>query len=375
MRTRAAVLREAGLPRPYDRSRPLEIVELELGEPGPGEALVRVRAAGLCHSDLSTVDGTRPRPLPMAIGHEIAGEVVELGPGVERLAIGDAVVATFVPSCGGCAPCHGGRPALCEPGAAANGAGELLGGGHRLREPGGDAIHHHLGVSGFSEHVVVSARSLVAVDRAVPFEVAALFGCAVLTGVGAVVNAARVRPGESVAIFGLGGVGLAAMLGAVAAGANPIVVVDPVAAKVELAIELGATDSVSAGADAAEAIRDLTGGGVDHALETVGSAAVLGQAFAAGRRGGVTTTVGLPPPDDELRLPAVAITAEERVLRGSYLGSCVPARDVPRFIDLYRAGRLPVDRLLTHRLALEDINGGLESLAAAEAVRQVVVFP
>jgi Zn-dependent alcohol dehydrogenase len=375
MKTRAAVLRQAGLDRPYDRTRPLEVVELELDEPGPGEVRVRVGAAGLCHSDLSTIDGNRPRPLPMAIGHEIAGEVVALGDGVRSLSIGDSVVATFVPSCGSCIPCRTGRPALCEPGAAANAAGELLGGHKRLHEHGGGPVNHHLGVSGFSDHVVVSERSLVSIDREIPFEVAALFGCAVLTGVGAVINSAQVRVGESVAVFGLGGVGLAAVLGAVAAGAYPIVVVDPIESKVALAKELGATHSVDPGPDAAAAIKELTDGGVDHAIETVGNATVLAEAFAAGRRGGGTTTVGLPPPSAELRLPAVQITAEERVLRGSYLGSCVPARDIPRFVGLYRDGRLPVDRLLTDRLTLDDLNQGFERLARAEVVRQVVVFP
>jgi alcohol dehydrogenase len=375
MRTRAAVLRQAGAERPYDRSRPLDLVEVELDGPGPGEVLVRVRAAGLCHSDLSTIDGTRPRPLPMAIGHEIAGEVIELGEGVETLSPGDAVVATFVPSCGSCVPCRTGTPALCEPGASANGAGHLLGGERRISEPEGGEVHHHLGVSGFSEHVVVSERSLVAIDPDVPFEIAALFGCAVLTGVGAAVNSAKVGPGESVAIFGLGGVGLAAMLGAVASGANPVIVVDPVAAKVELAKELGATHAVPAGEGAAAAIKELTGGGVDHAIETVGNATVLAQAFAAGRRGGVTTTVGLPPVGADLAIPAVTITAEERTVRGSYLGSCVPSRDIPRFIALYKAGRLPVDRLLSERLSLAELNRGFEALASAQTVRQVAVIP
>jgi alcohol dehydrogenase len=374
MRTQAAVLRGAGATRPYGPDGPLRITELELDEPGPGEVLVRVRAAGLCHSDLSTIDGSRPRPLPMAIGHEIAGEVVRTGAGVAELGVGDPVVATFVPSCGSCIPCRTGRPALCEPGAAANGTGELLGGHRRLSEPDGAPVNHHLGVSGFSDHVVVSARSLVKIDPEVPFEVAALFGCAVLTGVGAVINGAEVSLGQSVAIFGLGGVGLAAVLGAVASGANPIVVVDPVRSKVELALELGATAGVDAGPDAAAAIKELTGGGVDHAVETVGNAAVLATAFASTRRGGETTTVGLPPVGADVSLPAVTITAEEKLLRGSYLGSCVPARDIPRFIGLYREGRLPVDRLLTDRLRLDEINQGFEALANAEVVRQVVVF-
>jgi alcohol dehydrogenase len=369
----ATVLREHGAPRPYDESRPLHREELTLDPPGRGELLIRIHAAGLCHSDLSTVNGDRPRPTPMALGHEVAGEVVELGEGTQGFAVGDHVVMAFVPSCGTCDPCRQGRPALCEPGAAANGRGELLAGGRRLHDDHGD-VHHHLGVSGFSDHAVVSERSVVRIDPEVPWDVAALFGCAVLTGVGAVVNAAKVRPGESVAIFGLGGVGLAAMLGAIAAGGNPVVVVDVVEEKLQLARELGATHAIASGDDVVEQVRALTDGGPDHVIETVGSAGVLAAAYAATRRGGVTTTVGLPHPSAQLTIPAVSLTAEERILQGSYLGSCVPERDIPRFVALYRAGRLPVDRLLTHRLRPDEINEGFERLARGEGVRQVVLF-
>jgi len=374
VRVRSAVLRETGAATPYADSRPLEIVELELEPPGPGELLVRVRAAGLCHSDLSVIDGSRPRPMPMALGHEAAGEVVAHGEGVGDFAAGDHVVLAFVPACGECGPCRAGRAALCEPGAAANAAGTLLSGARRLSEPGGGAINHHLGVSAFSDHIVVSERSAVKVDPDLPFEVAALFGCAVLTGVGAAVNAAGIEPGQSVAVLGLGGVGLSALLGAVLSAAEPIVAVDVVAAKLELARELGATDTVAGGPDAVAAIRELTGGGGDHVIETVGSAAVLADAYAATRRGGMTTTVGLPDPSQTLTIPAVSLVTEERTLRGSYLGSSVPARDLERFIDLHRQGRLPVERLLTHRIGLEDVNEGFDRLASGAAVRQAVVF-
>ena len=374
MRVRSAVLREMGAPEPYSDTRPLEVVELDLDPPGPGELLVRVGAAGLCHSDLSVIDGSRPRVMPMALGHEAAGEVVETGPGVAGFAAGDHVVLAFVPACGECEPCRAGRAALCEPGAAANAAGTLLGGDRRLHDPGGEEINHHLGVSAFSDHIVVSQASAVKVDPELPFEIAALFGCAVLTGVGAAVNAARIEPGQRVAVFGLGGVGLSALLGAVLQEAATIVAVDVVAAKLDLARELGATDAVAAGPGAVAAIREITGGGADHVIETVGSAKVLSDAYDATRRGGTTTTVGLPDPGQMLSIPAVSLVAEERTLRGSYLGSSVPARDLPRFIDLYRQGRLDVERLLTDRLALEDINEGFDRLASGAAVRQAVVF-
>jgi Zn-dependent alcohol dehydrogenase len=376
VRVRGAVLREMGLPAPYAQSRPLEIAELELDPPGPGELLVRVGAAGLCHSDLSVIDGSRPRVMPMVLGHEAAGEVVEAGPGVAGFTSGDHVVLAFVPTCGECGPCRAGRAALCEPGAAANTAGTLLSGERRwhLASGGSEDLHHHLGVSAFAYHIVVAAESAVRVDDDLPFDVAALFGCAVLTGVGAAMNSAHVQVGDSVAIFGLGGVGLAALLGAHVAGAGRLIGVDVVPEKLELARALGATDVVPAGEDAVEAVRELTRGGVDAAIETVGNERVLAQAYGATRRGGTTVTVGLPHPSRMLTIPAVSLVAEERTLRGSYLGSCVPSRDLPRFIELYREGRLPVDRLLTHRLALDELNEGFDRLARAEAVRQAVVF-
>jgi alcohol dehydrogenase len=312
--------------------------------------------------------------MPMALGHEAAGEVVEVGPEVEDLATGDHVVLAFVPACGDCDPCRDGRAALCIKGASANLAGTLLSGARHLSDSDGGALHHHLGVSAFADHVVVSARSAVRVDRDLPFDIAALFGCAVLTGVGAVVNTACVGVGDRVAVFGLGGVGLAALLGARVAGARTVVAVDVVPGKLELARELGATDVVLAGPGAVAEVREATAGGADHAIETVGSERVLADAYAATRRGGTTVTVGLPHPERMLSIPAMSLVAEERTLRGSYLGSSVPSRDLPRFVAMYRAGRLPVDRLLTHRIALDEINEGFDRLAGGEAVRQAVVF-
>jgi alcohol dehydrogenase len=374
MIVRAAVLKESGVAGPYAASRPLEIEELELAPPGPGELLVRVRAAGLCHSDLSVIDGSRPRPTPMALGHEAAGEVVEAGPDSNGFIAGDHVVLAFVPACGGCEPCRAGRPALCEPGAAANAAGTLLSGARRLTAPSTGPVNHHLGVSAFADHAVVSTRSAVRVSDEVPFEVAALFGCAVLTGVGAVVNAARAGMGDRVAIFGLGGVGLAALLGARMAGAATIVAVDVVPDKLDLALELGASHAMLAEEGTVEAIRAATDGGADHAIETVGSERVLAEAYAATRRGGTTVTVGLPHPERVLALPALSLVAEERTLRGCYLGSGVPALDIPRLASLYLEGRLPVDRLITQRIRLEEVNEGFDRLAAGEAVRQVILL-
>jgi alcohol dehydrogenase len=374
MKIKAAVLQEMGAATPYADTRPLHIEEIDLAPPGRDEVLIKIAAAGLCHSDLSVINGDRPRPMPMALGHEASGVVEELGAGVTDLEVGDHVVVVFVPSCGHCAPCAEGRPALCEPGAAANGAGTLLSGERRLTR-GGKALNHHLGCSVFAEYATVSRRSVVKIDRGVPLDDAALFGCAVLTGVGAVVNTAQVRAGASVAVIGLGGVGLAALLGAHAAGARQIIAIDLSDAKLEQARALGATHTVNAGHDnALEQIRELSVGGVEFAVEFAGSIRALDLAYRITRRGGMTVTAGLPPSTALWPLAAVSLVAEERTLKGSYIGTCVPSRDIPRYVDLYAQGRLPVNKLLTGRLRLDEINRGFDLLHEGKAIRQAVVF-
>ena len=363
MKIRAAVLDRMGAAAPYAVSKPLAITTVELDPPGPGEVLIRIGAAGLCHSDLSVINGDRPRPMPMALGHEAAGVVEELGDGVTDLAVGDHVVVVFVPSCGHCAPCAEGRPALCEPGAAANGAGTLLSGARRLHRDGG-LVNHHLGCSVFAEYATVSRRSIVKIDPTVPLDEAALFGCAVLTGVGAVVNTAQVRVGSSTAVIGLGGVGLAAVLGAVAAGARQVVAIDLSDDKLATARSIGATHSFNAGSpDVFDAVREATGGGADFVFEFAGAIRALELAYRITRRGGTTVTAGLPPPTATMSLPVVNLVAEERTLKGSYIGTCVPSRDIPRYIDLYRQGRLPVNRLLSGTTAARRHQRGLRSPA------------
>jgi alcohol dehydrogenase len=372
MKIRAALLEQMGLPQPYAQSQPLKIVELELDPPGPGEVLVKIRATGLCHSDLSVIDGNRPRPMPMVIGHEAAGVVVALGDSVTNLSVGDHVVTAFVPSCGHCGPCLHERPALCEPGFKANGTGTLLSGARRFHS---DKIHHHLGVSGFADHAVVAAESCVRIDKSLPFSIAAVFGCAVITGVGAVVNTAQVKSGESLAVIGLGGVGLAAVLGAKRAGAGPLIAIDLSDAKLAIAKEFGATHTFNASApDCADQVRKVTSGGVAHALEMAGSAKALELAWQITARGGKTVTAGLPHPDARLSISPVQLVAEERTLQGSYLGSCVPARDIPRYIEWYQRGELPVDKLLSERIRLPDINAAFDRLAKGQTIRQVVEF-
>jgi alcohol dehydrogenase len=376
MKTKAAVLYEMGLAQPFAESRPFVVDDITLDGPGPGEVLVEIAAAGLCHSDLSVVDGSRPRVMPMVLGHEASGIVREVGAGPSEFAPGDHVVFSWVPLCGRCHYCVSGRGALCVPGGDANIAGTLLNGGRRFTETRGQqACHHHLGVSGFSQFTVAAQESLVKIDTELPLAVAALFGCAVMTGVGAVFNTARIPSGASVAIFGLGGVGLSAVMGAKAAGAYPTIAIDPMEDKLALARELGATHEVNIMKDdPVQAIKELTQGGAEFVFESVGSEQVLIQAYEATGRGGTTVTIGLPAPGKMFAVPALGIVAEERTIKGSYLGSCIPRRDIPKYIAMYRAGLLPVDRLHTHTLALEEINAGFDRLAQAQAVRQIVTF-
>ena len=383
MKIRAAVLRAMGLPEPYAQSRPVAIEEVELARPGRGEVLLRIHAAGLCHSDLSAINGDRPWPMPIVIGHEAAAEVIELGEAVTDLAVGDHVVLIFRPSCGACASCSVGRPALCTPGGEANAAGTLLGGYRRLAAVGhtgmdgkdGGPLHHHLGCAAFAEYATVSRRSVVRIDPSLAWDEAALFGCAVITGAGAVFNTAAMQAGSRVAVVGLGGVGFSSLLAAIAGGAREVVAVDRLPAKLELARALGATACVDASEpDALEQVRSLTGGGVDYAFEMAGNVAALDFAYRITARGGMTVTAGLPNPAARWPIQAVSLIAEERTLKGSYVGSCVPSRDVPRFIAMYRQGRLPVDRLLSERIALADINPALDRLSRGESIRQVIMM-
>lgn len=370
MEITAAVLRRSGgHARPYREHAPLELATLTLDPPRAGELLVRIDAAGLCHSDLSVVNGDRPRPMPMALGHEATGIVEALGSADDPgFAVGDRVILAFLPACGDCARCRAGEPFMCGVGAAANGEGRLLNGGRRLHDRCGE-VHHHLGISAFASHVVVDRRSAVKVDADMPAEIAALFGCAVLTGAGAVMNSAAVKPGESVLVYGLGGVGLSALLAAVASGAAPVVAIDPSPAKRAIAESVGAV-AVAPDAPLAGLFPE---GAPDVVIETVGKAVVLQAAYAAARRGGRIVTVGLPNPAEAFTIPAVALVAEGKTLIGSYMGSSVPARDLPRYIALWRAGRLPVEILLSGVRPLAEINEMLDELADGAAIRQIMV--
>lgn len=374
MEATALILREMGALRPYAESKPLTLERISLDDPGPGEVLVRITAAGLCHSDLSVINGDRPRPLPMALGHEATGVVEAVGEGVTSVSVGDHVISIFVPSCGKCPPCREGRPALCETAIAYNTAGTLVSGERRITDSDGNRINHHLGCSALADHAVMSVDSLVKIDKNLPPEYAALFGCAVLTGVGSVVNTAQLSAGQTVAVVGLGGVGLAALLGAVAGGASEVIAVDLHQDKLDFARSLGATEGVLAGPDAADEIREVTHGGVDIAVETAGVVPALQTAYEGTKRGGTTVTASLPNPAATWSIIPVMLVAQERTIKGSYVGSAVPSRDIPRYIRLFENGRLPVDRLLSDKIKLSETNAAFDHLHSGHALRQVVMM-
>jgi alcohol dehydrogenase len=374
MKTRAALLRQIGVPGPYAQTRPLEITEVELDPPGFGEVLIKIKVAGFCHSDLSVINGDRPRGVPMVLGHESSAEVVRVGPGVSDLHPGDHVVMVFVPSCGCCTPCMEGRPALCEPGAAANTLGTLLSGERRLHI-GDEYLNHHIGVSCFADYAVVSRRSCVKVNVDITHREAALFGCAVLTGAGAVVNRAKLRVGDTAAVVGLGGVGLSALLAAVAGGARRVVAIDLSDEKLALAKELGATHTINPKTLTSDGdLIDAAGGRVDFGFDMAGAVPAFETAYKLTRRGGTTITSGLPNPKLSFSLSLSQMVGEEREIRGSYLGSGVPAVDINRDIDLYRAGRLPVNKLLGQSFTLDQVNEGFDHLASGSSLRDAVIF-
>ncbi|MEU8896074.1 alcohol dehydrogenase catalytic domain-containing protein [Nocardia sp. NPDC048505] len=367
MQITGAVLEEIGRDRPFAQSRPIAVTQLDLGEPGPTEVLVRIEAAGVCHSDLSVVEGNRVRPVPMLLGHEAAGIVVRTGSGADDLAAGQRVVMSFLPRCGQCAACAEDGRLPCTEGSRANNAGELLHNPGRLTRDGA-RVHHHLGVSAFATHAIVDRASVVPVEADVPAEIAALFGCAVLTGGGAVLNVARPGPDDEVMVVGLGGVGMAAVLVAKALGVRRVIAVDALPAKAEQARALGA--------DLACTPDELADNGIRarYVIECAGHASAFETAFAATAPGGTTITVGLPGPRARAAISPLTLTAEARTVVGSYLGSALPARDIPRYVRMWREGVLPVEQLISDRIELSRINEAMDRLAAGHAIRQIILF-
>ncbi len=345
---RAAVLREFGAA--------MEIEEVRLDAPGDGEVLVRVAACGVCHSDVATARGDIPNPLPVVLGHEGAGVVEQVGPGVTAVRPGDHVMLSWAPECRRCAFCRAGRPNLCATYAPRVLDGGLLDGTTRLRGADG-AIHHYSFLSTFAEQTVVPESSCIPMDREMPFAPAALIGCAVMTGFGAAVRSGRVRPGDTVAVIGTGGVGVNAVQGARIAGAVRIIAVDAEPAKEQAARLYGATDFLDATAvDVAEALRDLTGGGADVVIEASGNPTAMNSAYAAARRAGTVVFVGVAPADAVVGLPAARLPREEKTVTGSFYGGAVPATDFPHLVQLYRQGRLLLDEQVDRIIALDGIN-------------------
>jgi alcohol dehydrogenase len=372
MRMKAAVLRVQGKPRPYAESQPMTIETVDLDPPGSGEVLYKIIGAGLCHSDLSTIENLRPRRLPTIPGHEAAGIVEEVGPGVTTLKPGDHVISMFVSSCGDCRYCNAGRPNLCQSAFGARNEGTLVSGARRL-SLNGEPLHHYSGLSVFAQYAVVSQNALIKIPDDMPLEDATIFGCAVVTGVGAVLNTAQVPPGSRMAVVGLGGVGMNALMAGVVAGAERIVAVDLNSDKLKLARELGATDVFLAGnADVVQEIQDATDGGLDYVIETAGAIPAMNLAYAIAARGGTVVSAGLPATTATFAFPHSALVTDEKTIRGSYMGSCVPKRDIPRFIGMYRRGRLPVGKLRSGYVTFEEINEGFDRLADGVVLRQVL---
>jgi NDMA-dependent alcohol dehydrogenase len=367
MKARGAVLVE-----PH---RQLEIVDLDVAPPRAGEVLVRMAAAGVCHTDLHVMQGKFSAPLPAVLGHEGAGVVAEVGPGVKSLRPGDRVVPLWRLSCGDCEFCRRGRPALCPEGTRVRNTGRLPDGTGRLSLKGKE-VFHYAGVSTFCEYSVVPEQSLLKLEQDVPLDRAALLGCAVVTGMGAVTHAAQVKPGDTVAVFGAGGVGLNVIQGAAAAGAAASVAVDVHDAKLDLARRFGATHTVNASTtDAVKAVRDLTNNrGVDHAFDAVGSPATVRQAYDVLAKLGKLIVLGISPAGAEVSLPLGPMVFEERQVLGSFYGSGRPREDIPALARMYQQGRLKLDELLTRTYPLEQINEAYAALERGDVARSVVVF-
>ncbi len=368
MKARAAVLFEVG--------KRLEIHEVEVERPRAGEVLIKMAAGGVCHSDLHVMTGHLTATLPAILGHEGAGVVAEVGSGVTSVKAGDHVIPLWRLSCGQCEYCSDGRPALCNAGMQIRSTGRLLDGTSRFRL-GGQELRHFAGASTFSEYTVVPEGSVLKIPDDLPLDRAALLGCAVITGVGAVINCAKVRPGSSVVVFGAGGVGLNAVQGAQLAGAAQIIAVDLVDRKLEFARQFGATHTVNAGkGDAVAQVRALTGGrGVDYAFEVIGMPSTMRQAWDCLAKRGMAVVVGVTPMATEVAVPVMSLVFEERVLTGSVYGSSRPRLDIPKLIDLYRAGKLKVDELLTRTYPFAEINDAYAALERGEVARSVVTFP
>ena len=355
-------------------NKPVVVESITVDAPQRGEVMVKLGACGVCHSDLSATNGTIALPPPLVLGHEAAGEVVAVGEGVTGLALGDHVISSFIYMCGKCRFCSMGRPVLCvDQGKALT---TLPDGTLRTRDAQGKALNIFSGCGVMAEVATLHVDNVVKIDPRIPFDRAALVGCAVTTGVGAVFNTARVVPGASVAVFGCGGVGLNVIQGAAIAGAVRIVAIDSMESKLELAKKFGATDTLLAkpGEDLTKPLKKLTGGGADYAFECVGSGELAAAAYKAIGRGGVAVVVGVAKPGDSTSVRTMTLPFEEKTLTGSYFGSCVPRIDFPRMLGLYMQGKLKLDELITRRYSIDEAPQAFADLESGKNARGVIVF-
>jgi NDMA-dependent alcohol dehydrogenase len=355
-------------------NKPVVVEEIQVDGPNRGEVTVRIRACGVCHSDLSATNGTIAMPPPLILGHEAAGEVVEVGEGVTSFAVGDHVVSSFIYMCGKCRFCSGGRPVLClEQGKAIM---TLPDGTLRTRDAGGKPVSIFSGCGVMAEYATLHVDNLVKIDPKIPLDRAALVGCAVTTGVGAVFNTAKVAPGSSVAVLGCGGVGLNVVQGARIAGAERIIAVDTNEAKLEMAKKFGATDTILAkpGDDFSKPLKKMTGGGPDYAFECVGNGELAAAAYRAIRRGGLAVVVGVAKASESTSVRTMTLPFEEKTLTGSYFGSSVPRIDFPRMLNLYTSGKLMLDELITHRYRIEEAPQAFADLESGRNARGVIIF-
>ncbi|MDH3752520.1 MAG: Zn-dependent alcohol dehydrogenase [Acidimicrobiia bacterium] len=366
MRTRAAVVREPGR---------LTIEEIELDPPGDGEVLVAMKAAGVCHSDLHTLRGELRMQPPLVLGHEGAGVVEAVGTGITRVAPGDHVMVNWLPADETCPSCLRGQPNLCQRFASTTFAGKLLDGTSRMRTDDDVELKHYLTASTMSERMVLMEDSMIPISDDTPFDVAAITACAVVTGVGAVINTAKVPAGSSAAVIGCGGIGLSMVQGCQLAGCNPIIAVDVLPEKLAWATELGATHTVDASqADPVAALQELTGGGPDYVFDSVGSAGTISQALSATRPGGEAVIAGLHSVMSEVSVFAASLILQNKTLRGSFAGSLRPRVDLPMLIDMWKAGRLQTDKLITKTYALDELAQAFEDMEAGRVARGVIAF-
>jgi S-(hydroxymethyl)glutathione dehydrogenase/alcohol dehydrogenase len=351
---------------------PVVVESVAVDPPKRGEVTVKLGACGVCHSDLSAVNGTIALPLPLVLGHEGAGVVAQVGDGVSDLAQGDHVIFSFIYMCGKCRFCVAGRPVLClEQGKALT---TPLEGTTRVRDAAGAPLGIFSGCGAMAEYATVSAENLIKIDAKIPLDCAALVGCGVTTGVGAVFNTARVEPGSSVAVFGCGGVGLSVIQGARIAGAERIIAIDTLEPKLAMARQFGASDTILFTEDPTKVLKKMTSGGPDYAFECVGSGELAGVAYRAIRRGGLAVVVGVAKPSDSTAVRTMTLPFEEKTLTGSYFGSCVPRVDFPRMLALYLAGRLKLEELITRRYPIDEAPQAFADLQAGKNARGVIVF-